>query len=74
MDDNKNQKEQKINVNAENTKVLYTDNIYMVTNNFGVVLDVTQRIANTNQFQVVNRINHLWSGIEQQNNPRLIDN
>ena len=74
MDDNKNQKEQKINVNAEKTKVLYTDNIYMVTNNFGVVLDVTQRIANTNQFQVVNRINHLWSGIEQQNNPRLIDN
>lgn len=56
MDKNKNQKDQKINVNAERTPVVYTDNIFMVSNNFGVVLDITQRVANTNQFQVVNRV------------------
>lgn len=56
MADEQNKQEQKINVNTQNTPVVYTDNIFMTTNNFGVVLDVGQRLANTNQIQVISRI------------------
>lgn len=56
MADEQNKQEQKINVNTQSTPVIYTDNIFMTTNNFGVVLDVGQRLANTNQIQVISRI------------------
>lgn len=45
-----------INVNLDNTPVLYTDMIHMSTNPSGVVLDVTQRLMTSNQVQIVSRI------------------
>lgn len=56
MADQPDQKGPNININPEKTNVLYTDNIFMNTNPQGVVLDVTQRIGNTNNFQSVSRI------------------
>ena len=45
-----------VSVNFDNTPVLYTDNIQMTANDDGVVLDVLQRLGNTNQARVVARI------------------
>ena len=41
-------------INADKTPVLYTDNIYMNVNQYGLVLDVTQKIGN--QTRIVSRI------------------
>ena len=45
-----------VNLNLDTTPVYYTDNILMSINNDGVVLDVAQRIAASNQLRVVTRI------------------
>jgi hypothetical protein len=45
-----------INVNPENTRILFTDSIFMNTNEDGVVLDVAQKVGGTNQMQIVSRI------------------
>lgn len=53
-----------VNVNLDTTPVLYTDNIMMVSNEDGLVLDICQRMGNTNQVRVVSRIGmsreHAW--------------
>jgi hypothetical protein len=56
MDDKKSVKGVSLNINVEKTPVLYTDNIFMSTNEDGVVLDVGQKLANTNQVQIVTRV------------------
>lgn len=56
MDNKKNSAQENININLDTTPVLYTDRIQMTTNEDGVVLDVTQRVMNTNQLRVVARI------------------
>lgn len=45
-----------ISVNLDTTPIIYTDNIHMTTNPYGVVLDITQRLASTNQLRVVSRV------------------
>jgi hypothetical protein len=45
-----------INLDAKQTPVLYTDNIFISTNEDGVVIDVGQKVGNTNQVQIVTRI------------------
>ncbi len=45
-----------INVNLDTTSVLYTDNVFMTTNEDGVVLDVAQKLGSTNQIRIVSRI------------------
>jgi hypothetical protein len=55
-DKNKQAPGQNVNVNTERTPILYSDSVFMTTNEYGVVLDVAQRLANTNQMQVVSRI------------------
>lgn len=45
-----------VNVNLDTTPVLYTDNIFMTTNEDGVVLDVAQKLGTTNQIRIVSRI------------------
>lgn len=45
-----------INVNAQTTPILFTDNVFMTVNEDGVVLDIGQRIGQTNQIQIVARI------------------
>ena len=45
-----------VNLDAGKTPVLYTDNVFISSNEDGVVLDVGQRVGNTNQVTVVARI------------------
>ena len=54
MSDTTNQKvKPAISVNLDTTPILYTDNIHISTNDFGVVCDVTQRVGN--QIRIVSR-------------------
>ena len=50
------QQEIAVDINPEVTPILYTDNISMTANHDGLVLDVMQRIGNTNRARVVSRI------------------
>jgi len=52
----KNDQEVGLNVNLDTTAILYTDNIFMNANEDGIVLDVGQKLFNTNQVRVVARI------------------
>lgn len=45
-----------INLNPEKVNILYTDTVFMNVNNDGVILDVCQKVGNSNQLQVVSRI------------------
>lgn len=58
MDNKKNTQQQgpQINLNLDSTPIYYTDNIFMTTNSDGVVLDIGQRVASTNQVRIVARI------------------
>lgn len=46
----------KINVNPNETPILYTDFVFMNTNEDGVVIDVCQKVGNSNQLHVVARL------------------
>lgn len=48
--------EMQVNINLDTTPVLYTDSISMTSNEFGLMLDVMQRVGPTNQVRVVARI------------------
>jgi hypothetical protein len=57
MDKDKNKQNQiQVNINLDTTPIVYTDNIQFTTNEDGVVLDVMQRLMNTNQIRIVSRI------------------
>jgi hypothetical protein len=45
-----------IDINLDKTPILYTDNIYMTTNEDGLVLDFTQKLGPTNRLRIVSRI------------------
>ncbi len=55
MADKKPQENININISPE-IKILYTDMVFMNTNEDGVTLDVCQKVGNSNQYQVVSRI------------------
>ncbi|MDO8609725.1 MAG: hypothetical protein Q7R95_04200 [bacterium] len=56
-DKTKNQQPQvQVDVNLDTTPILFTDNIFMSTNEFGVVLDVMQRLGPSNKLRIVSRI------------------
>jgi hypothetical protein len=48
--------EQKINLNPDTTPVLFTDNIFMTTSEFGIVIDFGQKMGPTNETKIVSRI------------------
>ncbi len=54
--DEKKKQELAVNINLDTTPILYTDNVMITVNPDGVVLDITQRLANTNQVRVVARV------------------
>lgn len=56
MDKKQDEEKVSINLNLDTTPILYTDNIYMTTNEDGVVLDIGQKIGSTNQVRIVSRI------------------
>ena len=45
-----------IDVNLDKTPILYTDNVYMTTNEDGLVLDFAQKLGPTNKIRIVSRI------------------
>lgn len=56
-DKTKNQQPQiQIDVNLDTTPILYTDNIYITTNEDGLVLDFAQKLGPTNKLRIVSRI------------------
>lgn len=52
----KNNKQVSVNLNVETTPILYTDNIFMTTNEDGVILDVGQKILASDQVKIVSRV------------------
>lgn len=56
MNDDEKKNELEININLDTTPVLYTDNVIMTTNEDGVVLDICQKIGNTNKARIVARV------------------
>lgn len=58
MDEKKQQPQQQVglNVNLDNTPILYTDNVFMNANEDGIVLDVGQKLMNSNQVRIVARV------------------
>jgi len=46
----------RININLDTTPVFYTDNINILTDKNGVVLNVMQRLGNTTRIRIVSRI------------------
>ena len=45
-----------VSINFDNTPILYTDNVLISVNKDGVVLDVGQKLGNTNKLRIVSRI------------------
>lgn len=45
-----------IDVNPQITPILYTDNVFMTTNEDGVILNVGQRIGNAEKIHIVARV------------------
>lgn len=45
-----------VNLNLDTTPILYTDNIFMTTNEDGLVMDIGQKLGTTNQLRIVSRI------------------
>jgi hypothetical protein len=45
-----------LNVNLDTTPIMFTDSVLMSSNQFGVTLDVCQRLGTTNQVRIVSRI------------------
>jgi len=54
--DQKKKTDMAVNINLDTTPILYTDNIFMMVNEDGVVLDIAQTVGPTNQVRVVSRI------------------
>ena len=54
----KNQEDQKVevNLNLDTTPILYTDNIFMSSNEYGLVLDIGQNVVGTKQLRIVSRV------------------
>jgi len=50
------EKQVQVTVNLDTTPILYTDGVQMTANDDGMVLDVMQKLGNTNQQRVVARI------------------
>ncbi len=50
------QQEVSVNVNLDTTPILYTDNIFMTTNEDGLVFDICQKLGTTNQLRIVARV------------------
>ncbi len=56
-----------VSVNPDTTPVVYTDNVQMVANEDGVVLDIGQRLGATNQIRIVSRV-----GMSREHAKKLI--
>lgn len=67
-DDNKKDKKMQISINPDATPIFYTDNINMIANSDGVVLNVTQRLGPTDQVRIVTRV-----GMSREHAKKFVD-
>lgn len=51
-----NKKQVALNINLDQTPILYTENIYMSTSEDGLTLDIAQKLVGTNQQRIVARV------------------
>ncbi len=56
MNNDEKQQEMNLNINFDQSPVLYTDNVMMNTNQDGLTLNFLQQLMNTNQLRVVARV------------------
>lgn len=57
MDKDNNQPQQlAVNINLDTTPILYTDNVFMTTNEDGIVFDFGQKVGPSNQLRIVSRV------------------
>lgn len=56
MEEQNQTNQHKVNMNPETTPVLYTDNIFMTSHEFGIVIDFGQKMGPTNETRIVSRI------------------
>lgn len=56
MEHQNNEQEHKVLLNPEKTVVQYTDNIFMTSNGFGIVIDFGQKIGQGDSTQIISRI------------------
>ena len=57
-----------VSVNLDTTPILYTDNIHIMTNSDGVILEVRQRLGGANWTRVVARI-----GMSREHAKKFVD-
>lgn len=57
-----------IDVNLDTTPILYTDNVSMTTNEYGLVMDCLQKLGPTNQLRIVSRI-----GMSRQHAKKMLE-
>ncbi len=57
-----------VDVNLDTTPILYTDNVFMSTNDYGVILDVAQKLGPTNKMRIVSRI-----GMSREHAKKLVN-
>jgi hypothetical protein len=51
-----NKKQVNLNINLDETPILYTENIYLSTSEDGLTLDIAQKLVGTNQQRIVARV------------------
>ena len=56
MSESQDKNQMQVIINLDTTPVLYTDGVQISANEDGVVLDVMQKVGNTNQQRVVTRV------------------
>lgn len=54
--DQKKQQNLEVDINLDTTPILYTDNILMSANRYGITLDIGQKLGPTNKLRIVTRI------------------
>lgn len=57
-----------IDVNLDTTPILYTDNVFMTSNEYGVTLDVAQKLGPTRKMRVVSRV-----GMSREHAKKLVN-
>lgn len=57
-----------VDINLDTTPILYTDNVFMSTNDFGVILDIAQKLGPTNKLRIVSRI-----GMSREHAKKLVN-
>lgn len=51
-----NAQQMSVNINLDTTPILYTDNVFMTTNEDGIVFDFGQKLGPSNTMRIVSRI------------------